>query len=178
MPPTVSTSAPLIDAAHAAFLQGAVSIIVSSCGPGLRPQLMRAVGCRVAPDLREVTVLINRVQAAQVLADIDTNGRIAVVFSEPSSHRTLQLKAGDAHVVPVGTDDLMLMERYRTLMTAEIAGIGLGGSLVDAMLRCSFTEAAALCFIPNAAFQQTPGPQAGAPLAAGGGAGLEDPTCR
>lgn len=171
-------NAPLIDAAHAAFLEGAVSIIVSSCGTGLRPSLMRAVGCRVAQDLREVTVLLNGKQAAPVLADIAANGRAAVVYSEPSTHRTLQLKTAAARAVPLEEGDLVLMARYRELMTAEIARIGFGVALVEAMLYCPPEDAIALCFLPDAAFQQTPGPGAGTPLVAGHGAGLERPACR
>ena len=54
---------------------------------------MRAVGSRISADGREVTVYLRRSQSEQLLGDIAQTGEIAVVFSVPSTHQTLQLKA-------------------------------------------------------------------------------------
>ena len=51
-----------------------VSIIVGSRDAALRPHLMRAVGCMLSDDRRQVTVLIDQRSAATVLADLRANG--------------------------------------------------------------------------------------------------------
>lgn len=77
-----------LDAVHAAFIQGPVSVIVASRNAELVPDVVRGCGCRVARDRRQVTVLIEPGRASSLLDDIATNGLVAVVFSQPSTHRT------------------------------------------------------------------------------------------
>jgi hypothetical protein len=45
---------------QAELIGGRVSIIVSSRDAALRPHLMRAVGCTLSDDRRQVTVLLNQ----------------------------------------------------------------------------------------------------------------------
>jgi len=98
-----------------------VSIIVGSRDAAMRPHLMRAVGCLLGEDRRQVTVLINQRAAEQVLADLRANGHIAVVFSEPTTHRTLQLKGDDAQLLPCGNDAEAVAERHLRRFVDELA---------------------------------------------------------
>ena len=63
---------------------------VPRCGPA--PQHHAGRGATSAMG-REVTVYLRRSQSEQLLQDIAHTGEIAVVFSVPSTHQTLQLKA-------------------------------------------------------------------------------------
>ena len=158
---------PVIDAAHAAFLRGRVSIVAASRDGRNVPSLTRGLGCRVSRDRRRVTVLLRATQSGQLLADLRTTDAIAVVFSEPASHRSLQLK-GDA--VAIGSpprSDAALMARYRDAMVAEICQLGYTEALIRAMLSCPFGDAVAVTFRPTHAFSQTPGPGAGQALQPG-----------
>jgi len=149
-----------------------VSIIVGSRDAALRPHLMRALGCRLSADRRVLTVWINPRPAAQVLADLRANGRIAVVCSEPTTHRTLQLKGDDAQVLECGDDGEALVERHLQRFTDELADIGLPAEVARTLLRRD-DGLVALRFTVRQAYDQTPGPQAGAALhaaAAPGGA--------
>jgi hypothetical protein len=47
-----------------------------------------AIGCRITPDSGEVRLFVSRLQAAPVLAHVRETGRLAAVFSRPSTHRT------------------------------------------------------------------------------------------
>ena len=93
-----------LDADHAAFIQGAVSVVVSSRNSQHVPDVVRGCGCRVSRDRRRVTVLVEAARSGLVLEDIAANGLIAVVFRQPSTHRTIQLKGSDARIPRTGAD--------------------------------------------------------------------------
>lgn len=146
-----------------------VSIIVGSRDAALHPHLMRALACSLSADRRQVTVLINQRSAEQVLADLRANGHIAVVFSEPSTHRTLQLKGVDAQVLACDADGEALAERHLQRFIDELAEIGLSAAVARTVLTRE-GGLVALRFTVREAYDQTPGPQAGAALHAPGGA--------
>lgn len=146
-----------------------VSIIVGSRDAALRPHLMRALACSLSADRRQVTVLINPHSAEQVLADLRANGHIAVVFSEPTTHRTLQLKGNDAQVLECGAGGEALAERHLQRFIAELADIGLPAEVARTLLRRE-GGLVALRFTAREAYDQTPGPQAGSALHAPGAA--------
>jgi hypothetical protein len=149
-----------------AVMDRGVSVIVGSRDAARRPTLMRAVGSRIAAQGREVTVYLSRPQSRQVLDDIAANGQVAVVFSEPSTHRALQLKASRATLRPARPDEAPLLARYLASMEHEIRQVGFPAEVTRAMLACRLEEVVAVTFEPEQAFDQTPGPRAGAPLGA------------
>ena len=158
---------PLIGPEQAALMARRVSIIVGSRDAHQRPHVMRAAGCRLSTDRHRITVLMPRASGQAVLDDLRDNGQIAVVFSEPSSHLTLQLKGHDATVAPCEAGDAALAEAYLQGMVEEIGQIGLPSQVAHTMLRHG-DMLVAVHFTGAAAFEQTPGPAAGEPLAAGG----------
>ncbi len=137
-----------------------VSIIVGTRDAALRPHLMRAVGCRLSDDRRRVTVLMSRAGSAQVLDDLRANGLVAVVFSEPSSHRTLQVKGRDAAVGPCDAGDAALAERHLRGFVDEIGHIGFTAEVAHTLLAHE-GDLVAVRFTVDEAFEQTPGPSAG-----------------
>lgn len=149
------------DADVAAFLSGRVSIIAAAATATLQPRLVRCTGCRLDSDGR-VTLFLAASHAGALLAAIAANRRIAAVFSEPTTHRTLQLKGNDAETVAVTADDHRRVAAYRAAMVPELANFGLSAEWVHALLGCSGSELVALRFTPRDLFVQTPGPRAGA----------------
>jgi len=141
-----------------------VSVIVGSRDAQLRPSVMRAVGSRVGPADGEITVYLSRPQSRRVLQDIAANGHLAVVFSEPSTHRSVQLKAGAASLRSAGADDQPRLASYLASMEREIQLVGFAPELTRAMLACRLEDVVAVSFRPELAFDQTPGPRAGAAL--------------
>ncbi|HJW11229.1 MAG TPA: pyridoxamine 5'-phosphate oxidase family protein [Albitalea sp.] len=154
---------------QAALIGRRVSIIVASRDASLRPHLMRAMGCRLSGDLRTVTLFMARTSSQAVLDDLRANGLIAVVFSEPSTNRTVQLKGGDACVVPTAPGDEVLVQSYIQRHAEEIKGIGFGGNVSHALFKHDAADLVAVRFTPTAAFEQTPGPKAGEALRASAG---------
>jgi hypothetical protein len=145
---------------QASLLGRRVSIIAASRDAQLRPHLMRALGCRLSADRRVVTVLLPQQPAAPVLADLRANGRIAVVFSEPTTNRSLQLKGDDAQVLPADDSDGALAAEHLERFAAEIGELGFPAQVAQTILRAD-GGLAAVRFTVREAFEQTPGPRAG-----------------
>ncbi len=144
-----------------------VSTIVGSRDLANRPSVMRAVGCEVADGGRHITVFLSRQQGRQLLQDVAATGQLAVVFSEPASHRTVQCKGRGASIRAATPSDAAVLARYLQSMEHELQRIGLPPSLTRAMLAHRIDDLVAISFSPEQAFDQTPGPQAGAALTGG-----------
>ena len=160
------TALKLLSPEHIAMVDRGVSVIVASRDAALRPSIMRGVGSTISADGTQVTVYLRRSQSRQLLQDIEAGGGVAVVFSEPPTHRTLQLKASTATLRPAGPADQPLLHKYLAAMQHELAQVGYGPAYAAAMLSAPLEDVVALQFTPQAAFDQTPGPRAGAPLTA------------
>lgn len=154
-----------LDERHAKFIQGPVSVIVASRNAGFVPDAVRGCGCRVSRDRRLVTVLVEPGRASSFLDDIAANGMIAVVFSQPSTHETIQLKGADARIVRVTAADRAAARHHLHAWSEDLERIGFDARFAAA-LHGGTGELAAVRFTPAAAFQQTPGPAAGQPLKA------------
>ena len=158
---------PIIDAAQAAFMQGGVSITAASCGSQPFPSVSRLLACSVADDRRRLSVMVARSCAQELLEDIRHSGRIAIVFSQPSTNRTMQIKGDNA--VP-GVPDALLLEivhRHGDAFVNEVAPLGFAPPLVRSLLDFPDDDIVSITFTPNAAYDQSPGPRAGAPLHTG-----------
>jgi hypothetical protein len=160
-------SAANLDSGQIAFMRGGVSISVASCDRNGMPQLVRAIGCRVSDDGRRVTIFVPESKSQAVQRDIFATGAIAVAFTQPSTHRTMQLKSRDARVTAVSPEDVQLVEAYRDAFVAEVGAIGFHEHMVRTLLSCPPEQLVALSFSPSEAYSQTPGPNAGKKLEAG-----------
>jgi hypothetical protein len=160
----MSASPSLLSPDWIAMVAGGVSTIVSACDAAMRPSLMRAMGSTISGDGRSVTVFLARRQSRKLLQDLAATGRIAVVFSQPSSHRTLQVKANGVQVRPMEEADRPLLDRYLLAMEQELIAVGVAPPFTRAMLAHTLNDVVAIRFEPTDAFDQTPGARAGARL--------------
>lgn len=160
----MSAAAPLLSVEMVAMVQGGVSTIVSSCNAALQPSIMRAVGGTISDDGHWVTVYLARNQSRQLLQDIATSGRVAVVFAEPTTNRAVQLKTQQARSRNATAADQPLLAHYLAAMEKQIGMVGFPPPLTQAMLAHEMDEVVAIEFEPEAAFDQTPGPTAGASM--------------
>ncbi len=149
-----------------AMMARGVSVIVGSRDLGNRPSVMRAVGSLVQDEGRSITVFVSRRQSRQLVQDIAATGHVAVVFSEPSTHRTVQVKASCASLRSARADDEPVLARYLASMEHEIQLVGHAPPLTRAMLAHQLDDVVAISFSPEQAFDQTPGPRAGEVLGA------------
>lgn len=161
-----TSKSPLINAAHASFMQGGVSISIGSCDAERNPGVGKALGCWVAPDFQSVTIFAAASHSPHMMAALAQTGTIAAVFSEPSTHRTLQVKGRDARIVPARAGDAAIVEAYRTAFVRELQPLGYDELPIRTFLACEASDIVRIQFSPCAAFTQTPGPHAGQPLQA------------
>jgi hypothetical protein len=144
-----------------ALMVKGISCIVASRDAQLRPELMRAVGCKLGPGEGEVTVYLSRPQSRRLLQDLAAGGGVAAVFSHPRTHRTYQLKARQVTLRNAGPQDEPELVRYLESMIDEIGAVGFPAELTRAMLVHRPDEVVAVSFRPEQAFDATPGPRAG-----------------
>ena len=161
---TTLAQEPLLDEANAAFIQGGVSMIAASRNASNMPTVVRALGCRISPDRRGIAVFVARAQAAALLDDVRLTGAIAVVFTQPSTHRAIQLKGSDARIESLAAGDHEIAAALVDAFAADLVPLGYPQSFVHALLASAPDDLVAIAFTPNAAFSQTPGARAGAPL--------------
>lgn len=154
-------SAPLLDAESAAFLQIGVSINAGACGSDGMPVGVRCCGCKVAPDRSSITLFVSKKQGDPVLRAVRENGALAAVFSQPTTHRTLQIKGRDTRIVPLDPEDVRLVATYRTAFARELSALGYDESLVYTVLSYPASDLTALRYTPAEIYVQTPGPKAG-----------------
>jgi hypothetical protein len=143
------------------FMQCGVSLVVGACSDDRTPVVARATGCRVSRDDGRVTLLISATQGAEVLRCVRQNGAVAVVFSKPSTHKTIQLKGRDAVVSGPEESDLALALGYQQRFSEELAPLGFDPALIRTFLACPPADLVTLTFTPSEAYVQTPGPGAG-----------------
>jgi hypothetical protein len=158
---------PILDAEHAAFvLLPGISMTAASRGARNLPEAGRVHGCRVAPDRSRVTVLLPADQYPGLIEALRASRAVAVVFSQPTTHRTIQLKGTDAVIEPLAPEDAALAARATESFATGLAALGYNEQVVRAAVWYDPAALVAVGFTPCAAFQQTPGPRAGTPLAA------------
>lgn len=157
---------PVLTEDHAAFLTAPVSLTVASRDARRVPSVVRAAGCRVSADRATVTLLLPTRQARQVLADIAATGAIAVVASQPSTHRTLQFKGRDARADALQPDDAARVAAHAAGFVEEILPLGYTRDLAATVHDVPEGALSAVSFSVEAVFDQTPGPRAGARVGA------------
>ena len=155
----------MLDSDNAAFILTGVSISLASCDPDRLPSMSRGLGCKLIDGGRQVSIFLRRSQSEALLENIrSSGGRVANVFSLPSSNRTLQLKGVDARIVPFAAEDTPVIEEHIAEFLLEVVPLGMSEAVVRAILAYQPDDLVSVVYSPSAAFSQTPGPKAGASL--------------
>jgi hypothetical protein len=152
---------PLLDAKQAEFLRGPVAINAASHDGARLPSITRAYGCRVSADRREVVIFLSRRRSREILSDLAAGSPIAVVFSRPKTHETLQIKGIRGRIQELQAGDREIMLACGAAFTAEIMALGHSEGFSRALMAPANDDAVGVAFTPSALFEQTPGPHAG-----------------
>ena len=99
--------------------------------------------------------------AGPALANLALIPRIAVVFADPVSYLSVQLKGRWRSTSAVSEEDRAWVQRHRELYASATV---LVGDSPDSMRNMWGAEVTRVDFDVEAAFDQTPGPNAGLPL--------------
>jgi len=148
---------------HLSFMP---SLRLGSRGRGGLPCVCRALAADALEDGRMLVLLAERA-APRVVTALRETGQAALLANSPRTNRTLHLKGRDARVEPGLPEHAGLLALRRATMGAEIAEID---GFADApFLQLWYGAAeqglAAVYFSVSGAWDQTPGPNAGQPVA-------------
>jgi len=149
----------VLDRSHSALMQQGVSILIASRDGSNRPCVCRAAGCLVRDDGR-VLVFLDAIRGRHVLDAVVTTSAVAAVFSEPPTHRTIQVKGTDATVVEA-EDHAEVIGEYAAAFTETLTDLGFTARMAAALVELEPAKARAVLFTPTSVFDQTPGPGAG-----------------
>jgi hypothetical protein len=143
------------------FLEGGQAIALASRGSDHRPSIAMALACRVSATQDGLTLLLPRMQAWQLLADVAGSGRLAAVFSQPRTHRSIQVKAIDAFETVPEAEDGGLVARQRESATLALAALGYDADFLRVMFDYAPGDLTAIQMGVDEVFDQSPGPRAG-----------------
>jgi hypothetical protein len=144
----------------ASFIQSGVSIIVGVVGADGRARAGRALASRVMEG-GIIRLIYPEEGNSVVTAAAQSGGQIAVTFSAPLSHRTIQIKGVNCRTEALGPEDRISADFQSDVFAAVLIGIGYPSAFVSAFCDYRATPLSVLSFSVRAAFEQTPGPGAG-----------------
>lgn len=152
----------MIDKDLAAFLQEGVGIHVATRNAALRPNGTRALAVAVDADGLHIVVYVADVAAARVLPDLEANGQVAVGFGRPIDDRACQVKGLFIGARPATEAERPAVSAQWDRFLGSLEQIG----IPRAATRMWVTwPAVAIRLRATTLFNQTPGPDAGAPIA-------------
>jgi hypothetical protein len=144
-----------------AFIEGGQSIHVATRDADLRPDGARAVAAFVEPDRVHMTVFVPEAALHRVLPNLEANGDAAVVFGRPTDDNACQVKGRFVGQRPATEADRPAMLAQWDRFREKLIQIGVPDALVGSW---TTWPCRAVRLQIHAAFNQTPGPNAGARL--------------
>lgn len=149
-----------IDAPLKEFLESGVAAQAGTADLAGRPAIIWAWGPRVNPD-GSITVFFDTPRAARALANLATNGSIAVIFADPITYRSVQIKGRWRSSAQPTDEERAWVRNHRDRFASVTVLIG---DSPEAMRNTWMEDTTRIDFEPEAGFDQTPGPNAGLPL--------------
>jgi hypothetical protein len=140
------------------LFESGVSILVATRDAELRPACARGAGARVRAADGVVTVYLPQAAAARTLANLRDNAQIAVTFSRPLTHYSIQLKGTCFEPRVSAEEDRAVQQAYRAAYGEQLHAVGLARAVAA---RLAWWPSFALDIAVRDLFVQTPGPGAG-----------------
>lgn len=142
------------------FIESGVSIVCAVVGPAGRAQTGRALAARVLPDATIRVIFANEGNEAIATA-AQAGGKIAMTFSAPMSHRTLQIKGYSSGLEELDPEDDAITGQQCDAFAGVLRAVGHPPGFVQAFLDYRVSKRWVVSFPAHEAFEQTPGPGAG-----------------
>lgn len=144
-----------------AFLESGVSLSAASRNRRLLPSVSRVLACRVLADSGRIQLWLARSHSEQLLRDCLDCDRIALVASDPPTHRTWQIKGDEVTECVVAEDDAQRVRQHVREFASVITTLEFAPTFGHALYQHKVDELVSLSFVPRELFEQTPGPRAG-----------------
>lgn len=148
----------MIDGSLAEFLQQGLGIHVGTRDTRDEPHGARALALTVDADGVRLTVYLATVAATRLLADLESNGQIAVSLGRPVDDRACQVKGVVTTIRAARAEERAVVLAQFEGFRDQLDAIGIPRVLTQ---RWATWPAMAIEFRATAVFEQTPGPGAG-----------------
>ena len=149
----------------AEFIQSGISVLIGTRDARRFPDCARAVGARVEANGEEITLFLPAATTAASVANLRENRRLAVCFGRAEDHRSVQVKGRVLEIRDADDADRERIDRYLGEFAGMLRFVGLPPRIIS---RMNHWPCHAVRYRVESVFDQTPGPGAGAPLAAPG----------
>jgi hypothetical protein len=141
------------------MLDAGVAMLGASADDDLVPELFRVWGAGFDPATMRLRALVNA-DAGRTLERVARGVRLSLTFTDVTDFRSLQVKgACVGPPLPPGPDDVATMRRYGRRFEDSIVSVGHRPGLTDRLRPASVFVVE---IEVDSAFDQTPGPGAGA----------------
>lgn len=130
----------------------------------LEPSGTRVIAVKVDPDAQHLTAYIPEMNAPEVLANLEENGQAALAFARPADDRACQIKGEKVSIRPADPSERAMVQTQWDGLLGQLALVGIPR---EASQRWTTWPCLAVRLRVTAAFDQTPGPGAGAVLTGG-----------
>jgi hypothetical protein len=142
------------------YLHGGCSLLVGSVSPDGRPHAGRAWGLTVVDNEHaEVRLLLN-VNDTTTVANLQPGAAVAICTADVETLRSLQVKGRVLAVEQADEADIARQQRYTAEFTGDVHRTD--GEPMEKLLRWADCSVIACVIALDEAFDQTPGPSAGA----------------
>jgi hypothetical protein len=145
------------------FCQSGLSIALGSRAADGLPLSGHGLACLI-DDSGAVRILLREPANPELLRAVASGAKIAATFSEPRTHRSIQLKAGSSRRVPLAKGDLEAVATQCAKFESELEFVGYTRQFSSYYCAYRPEEVVAIEFVPEEAYVQTPGPGAGSML--------------
>jgi hypothetical protein len=139
-------------------LQHAGAVIVGSVDSTGVPSCAHACALRVTPESSTVTVYLPVATCQTILADVATNGRLAVTTANPLDNATVQLKGKTQRVRMAPESERAFVDSRVAVYAHSLEVIGFPTTHTKGIVSW---PAFAVDLLVDGIFEQTPGPRAG-----------------
>jgi hypothetical protein len=152
----------MIDHELARFLGEGLGIHIGTRDRQLQPNGARVTAVKVEDDGMHMWVYVPEVAASRVLPDLKANGPAAVVFARPIDDRACQVKGLYAGSRPADAVEQPYVTSQWERFVENLERIGIRR---EGLAAWRIWPSVAIRIRVTGLFNQTPGPDAGAPLA-------------
>lgn len=146
------------------YLSTGLAHQVGACSCDGQPHVVRALAL-VREDDGRLSVLLSALANPELLQAVQATRQVAVVLSQPTNLRTIQLKGCDAEVhAAEGPVYRRLLETRGAAFWADVERLGFSRVTLSGWYEVPEGALVRIVFTPYGAWDQTPGPGAGMPM--------------
>lgn len=156
-----SSSLQIDDKIRAHILRNVGTILVGTRDANLTPEITRGWGPTILPDGHTIDVCVSISAGAKTLENLGNFDEIAVTFHHTATYQTVQLKGRFLESGGLTSGDWEAFERQKNIFLEQTKTHGVPLNIVS---RLFTTDLVRIRFVVHEAFEQTPGPGAGAKL--------------